>query len=301
MSPRAQRVTPSSQSLPPIEGETLDRALSTGEVFDKRGNPCRLNSGLARQAISKLQELMAIHSTRASLEVGMAMGMSTLGILYMLRHNGGRHVAIDPYQLRGRDYADSALGATSEDGWSGIGLEMVRRAGLEALLEFTDEPDYLALPRLLRDGRQFDLILIDGYHTFDYTFVDYFYADLMLREGGLLIFDDAILPMVHRVCRFVETHKAYELLGPEIRDPLNPLFRAKMRWDALRGRRGPRNADPEWGSVLAFQKVRSTKVKPLYFHTAFYPYFRSWWFLKRMRNLVANPFSTRPRATPTPY
>ena len=216
------------------------------------------------------------------------MGMSTLGILYALeRKGGGKHVAIDPYQNRPIDYFDiSARVLSPTHGYDSIALSMVERAGLLHMLEHTDEPSYIALPRLVKEGRRFDLIFIDGYHTFDYAFVDYFYSDLLLRDGGFLIFDDVNLPMIHKVCWFIETHKLYRRLGPRVMThPLNSLFRAWVRILRALNRRGPRGNDPEWGSIMAYQKLETTMVRPVYFHTDFYPYFRSWWALKRLRGL----------------
>jgi hypothetical protein len=217
----------------------------------------------------------------------MAQGMSTLAILHALAKKGrGKQTAIGPYQCRAVDYYDPSLGPSEAGGWEGIGLAMVERAGLTHMLQWIEEPDYLALPRLLERGERYDLIFIDGYHTFDYVFLDYFYSDLLLNEGGFLVFDDVLLPMVHKVCWFVETHKAYRRLGPSMTHPLNTAYRAFMAAQRLLGLRGPRNADREWGSIMAYQKIRSTKVRPLYFHTAFYPYFRGWWLLKRFRGIL---------------
>ncbi len=257
---------------PTLYGEVLEEALATQRVYDQAGEPRALNSGLASHTVAKLQSLIDENPIKDTLEVGMAMGMSTLGILYALeRKKDGRHTAIDPYQTIGRDYFDPSLGSSTDSGWHGIGLSMVARAGLSHRFTHIPAPNYLALPDLVRQGKQYDLIFIDGYHTFDYTFIDYFYADILLKENGLLVFDDVLLPMVYHVCKFIDTHKAYERLGPNYTDPLNPRFRLMMAIARLMGKRGPRNSDAEWGSIMAYRKLKSTIVRPLYFHTDFYP------------------------------
>jgi len=49
---------------------------------------------------------------------------------------------------------------------------------------------------------------------------------LLLRDGGISVFDDWEMPQVHHVCWFLETHKAYERITEFSRwQPLNPLLR----------------------------------------------------------------------------
>jgi predicted O-methyltransferase YrrM len=53
----------------------------------------------------------------------------------------------------------------------------------------------LALPKLVADVRsgkegKFDMVFIDGWHTFDYTLLDFFYADLLLKKNGVIMIDD---------------------------------------------------------------------------------------------------------------
>ncbi len=58
---------------------------------------------------------------------------------------------------------------------------------------------YKALPDAVTRKEKYQLIFIDGWHTFDYTLVDFFYADLLLELGGFLVFDDVQLPAVAKV------------------------------------------------------------------------------------------------------
>ena len=79
---------------------------------------------------------------------------------------------------------------------------------------------------------QYDLIFIDGMHTFDYTLVDFFYADMLLPVGGLLILvcrvkvfriwgwydfllilqDDLQMPAVSKVKEYVSKNRAYSYI-----------------------------------------------------------------------------------------
>jgi hypothetical protein len=82
----------------------------------------------------------------------------------------------------------------------------LEKAGLRALVEWVPEKSHAALPRLLAEGRRFQLIFIDGMHLYDYTLVDLFYADLLLEPGGAIVIDDLRLPAVAEVLRYAVTN-----------------------------------------------------------------------------------------------
>lgn len=75
-------------------------------------------------------------------------------------------------------------------------------SGLSSYLELLEEFDYIALPRLVAEQRSLDFILIDGWHSFDYTLIDMFYADILLRPGGVLTVHDTGWPSVYKACKF---------------------------------------------------------------------------------------------------
>jgi predicted O-methyltransferase YrrM len=75
-------------------------------------------------------------------------------------------------------------------GFDGLGLANLDRAGYARLVEFHDEPSYRALPALEAAGQRIEFAFIDGWHTFDYVMVDFFYVDRMLRVGGIVVLDD---------------------------------------------------------------------------------------------------------------
>jgi len=56
-----------------------------------------------------------------------------------------QHVSIDPFQ-------------TTQ--WDNTAREQLRRAGLSHLSRVIEEPSYLAMPTLLREGGDFDLLLV---------------------------------------------------------------------------------------------------------------------------------------------
>jgi hypothetical protein len=96
-----------------------------------------------------------------------------------------------------------------------------------------EEPDFLALPRLLALGCKVDFGYIDGWHTFDYTLLDFYYIDRMLPVNGVVGFNDCDYPAVHKAINFVLSHRRYK----EVDVGLQPAYgRRKELIRFLRGR-----------------------------------------------------------------
>ena len=74
--------------------------------------------------------------------------------------------------------------------WCGVGVSNLDRAGID-FYELREEPSEIALPQLLKEGAEFDLAFIDGWHTFDQTLIDMYYANRLVKVGGYIIIDDA--------------------------------------------------------------------------------------------------------------
>src|SRR5262249_49714025 len=171
---------PAAPRRPPRGCQTLAEILERNAVLE--GDTwLPLHSHVSREDGAFLQR--AIEATRATrtLEVGMAYGVSTLFICEALAQISAeaRHVALDPFQ-----HAD----------WRGIGLANVKRAGFESIVEFHEKRSELALPAFLAEERVFDVVLIDGWHSFDQALVEFYYVNRMLRSGGIVLFDDANWP-----------------------------------------------------------------------------------------------------------
>jgi predicted O-methyltransferase YrrM len=186
----------------------LSRILSTHQVTDGSvtlnlnhpDTPGR-DSHLREDEGALLQGIIADIHPSATLEVGMAYGISTLFILEEL-HRSGRapftHYALDPFQ--------STL-------WRGIGVKHVREAGFESSLQFIEERSELALPELVRRGVKIDFALIDGWHTFDQVMVEFYYVNRLLNVGGVVAFDDAARASINRVVRYAINYDAYKVYG----------------------------------------------------------------------------------------
>jgi len=132
-------------------------------------------------------------------EIGLANGVSTLSILSALEANGrGKLISIDPYQT---------------EHWHSVGIAHVRRAGFAARHRHIEISDHLALPTLLAENTRVDFAYIDGAHTFDNVFLDFLCLDKMLSPGRLMGFNDCIYPAIHRVLRYLRTHRHYSFSG----------------------------------------------------------------------------------------
>lgn len=207
--------------------QVLEDIYRTSECVDLGGRTRRITGGVPREDARVLQEVFAMGPVRTSLETGVAFGVSTVAICEMLKRSGDprvKHYGIDPHQH-------------SEHG--GVAIANLRRAGLEQYFELRETTSQLALPKLLEEGVKLDFAFIDGWHTFDYTLLDFFYIDKMLRPGGHLVLHDYDLPSKKKVVGFILTHRHYEVVtvpgtpAPSLRRRLGGT--AFAAWQTLRG------------------------------------------------------------------
>lgn len=133
------------------------------------------------------------------LEIGMAYGVSAT---YMLSIKDVKLTSIDPFQ-------------TIQ--WKSSGLELLKSLKFEKNHKLIEEKSYNVLPTLLKDNKVYDFIFIDGWHTFDYTLIDFFYADKLIKKGGVIVIDDALHPGVRKFVDYINTnYKWYKKLDSPI-------------------------------------------------------------------------------------
>jgi predicted O-methyltransferase YrrM len=148
----------------------------------------------------------------------MAFGVSASYIL--MANKNVNLMSIDPFQK-------------NKEQWNSMGLKLLKELGLDERHHYIGEKSYISLPKLLSTyGEEyFDFIFIDGWHTFDYTLIDFFYADKLLRIGGIILIDDAMHKGVQKFVKYIdsnydnykrlETHKTlagYEKLANDTRE-----------------------------------------------------------------------------------
>jgi predicted O-methyltransferase YrrM len=182
--------------------ERIDEIYRRGVALGDDGNAYEIGlTSIPREGGSFITDLVHVERPLATLETGMAWGLSTLFILQSLLDNGDEfrpHVVMDPFQS-----------ATFHNAAN----RSLRELGIADLVEFHEEPSELALPQLVRDKRQFDLAFIDADHRFDGVFVEFRFIHSLLKPGGLVIFDDSVRDAVHLTCRFAETNLGYRKVG----------------------------------------------------------------------------------------
>jgi hypothetical protein len=91
---------------------------------------------------------------RTTLEVGLGPGLGALSVCAALLEVAGaeaRHVVVE--------------GFTGDFG--AAGTRTLEAAGVAAMVEQIHEQSELALPKLVAEGRGFDLAVIDGDHRFE--------------------------------------------------------------------------------------------------------------------------------------
>lgn len=229
----------------------LAEMLETGLAVSQGGEIHKIRSHIPLEEGRFLEQLVADVKPSVSLEVGLAYGISTLFICKGLEtvHNP-RHIVIDPNQLQSRG---------THDCYEGIGLHNLQKAGYERMIEFHPLPSYLALPALVGQGVRVDFAFIDGWHTFDFASVDFFYVDLLLRPGGVVVIDDTDFPSVWKLARYIVTNRAYKAI--QCVPAAETVTRHPLRWLL---RNGTRRIAKRW-----YQMTHSDGLTPYSRCTAF--------------------------------
>ncbi len=183
--------------------DVLRQMYATHTAVDASGAVIQVSSEISTPLAEALYRFVRQRKPSTVIEIGMANGASALSILTALYENGAGHlISIDPGQL---------------SQWKGCGIENVRRAGFSDRHQLIEDYDYRALPRLLEQGMRVDFGYIDGWHTFDYTALDWFYIDKMTPVGGVIAFNDAGWLAVHKAIRAFQTHRKYRELDVGLR------------------------------------------------------------------------------------
>ncbi|MAZ97459.1 MAG: hypothetical protein CMP53_08060 [Flavobacteriales bacterium] len=120
-----------------------------------------------------LKNLVQKYNVNNALEVGLAYGASAMT---MLGANSQLTLtSCDPFQQA--DYQNS-------------GLDKIAGAGFQSRHTHIKELSDRALPKLLVEGKTYDLVFIDGDHKFSGAFVDFHFAAQMIENNGIVVFHD---------------------------------------------------------------------------------------------------------------
>lgn len=180
--------------------QVIHEVLREGSVRLPNGCHKSITGGVSLAEALELASLIEKNAVRRTVETGVAFGVSTLAICAALKNTGATgvlHVGIDPDQRSQHE---------------GAALAQLERFGLTPCFRLMEGPAHLMAPKLLAEGFQADLVFIDGLHNFDYTLIDFFLLDKILRPGGMLAIHDMDMPSKKKVLRFILANRHYEML-----------------------------------------------------------------------------------------
>jgi predicted O-methyltransferase YrrM len=126
-----------------------------------------------------LTEIGARMAPKRILEIGTRTGISLCQLLssYLNHSVIERIVSVDPFP----------------DGFASVNLvkKNLNYLNLPAdKVEFMEMKSEEAIPILTAAGESFDLIIVDGDHSKDMAYFDLLGADMLINEGGVIVFDD---------------------------------------------------------------------------------------------------------------
>lgn len=123
-----------------------------------------------------------------TLETGFAYAKSAS---HIIAATGAMHIAIDPFQVK----------------YQNLGKANITALDLDSFLELHEDYSHSVLPKLVDQKKKFDFIFIDGDHKFDGVFVDFYYADLLLENGGYILLHDTWMRSTQLVISFVRKNR----------------------------------------------------------------------------------------------
>ena len=158
------------------------------------------SSSIKTEEAAFIYNLISKNKITRTLETGFAFAKSASHIIAATE---SIHVAIDPFQSK----------------YQNLGLRNIEALGMKDLLDFRPDFSHNVLPALVKEDRKFDFIFIDGDHKFDGVLVDFYFGDLLLEKGGLLLMHDTWMRSTRLVMSFIRTNrKDYHKLKTPLRN-----------------------------------------------------------------------------------
>jgi predicted O-methyltransferase YrrM len=179
---------------------SLKDIYSTGYTTDRKGERRKaIDSTVSEAEVNTLMKIVSDLKAVITLETGVAFGASAIAICYAkkdLQSVDKMHYGVDPNQSG--FYANAA----------NVSLE---REKLDNQFTLLEGPSHTEIPKLIDRGVKLDFAFIDGWHTFDYTLIDFFLIDKMLKVGGMVAFHDMQALSKQKVLRFILNHRKYKI------------------------------------------------------------------------------------------
>ena len=165
--------------------------LSVKRLVFKDENVVRLSSNINYTEGTVISHIIKKYKCKKCLEVGFAFGVSSSFILKS--SDRVTLISIDPNQ---------------SSQWNNNGLKLLKKLNVISRHTLIEKKSHHGLPMLLSKlgENSFDFVFIDGFHTFDYTLLDVFFAAQLLKLNGILIIDDCLHKAVSRVVNYIDTN-----------------------------------------------------------------------------------------------
>jgi predicted O-methyltransferase YrrM len=199
----------------------LTDAIASGEWIRSDGSRTPLHANVTGREAQRLYDVVRTLQPDASVEIGLAQGVSALAIAQALHDTErGLHHVIDPFQ--------------SVD-WENIGLANLARAGVEDRVHFYEAFPEEVIPSL----PEVSFAFIDGWHLFDVTLGEFVLVDKRLAVGGLIGFHDLWLSSLQKVLRYILANRKYRIHHDVAPEAVSSRQRRNRRLSML-ARRIPR-------------------------------------------------------------
>jgi predicted O-methyltransferase YrrM len=222
----------------------LNRLIIDKQTFSSDGTQLQVTGTISLDEAQYMKELIISNEFSTCLETGVAYGASTVAIcsaLSVLEQSSRpvKHYGVDPCQIE--IYGGAAIAALKE-------------CGLDHILELCHGPSHLMLPKLLERNITVDFVFIDGMHTFDYTLIDLFYADKLLRPGGIICMHDMNMRSKKKASKYLLRYRKYIRLA-SVKRPLRQRLGAALKEAARFAPRAVWNDLTTVETMLAVKKV----------------------------------------------
>lgn len=160
-------LNPGRELLPPA---LADRACDTADMRDNLWLLYALTMGLSRPTPDSRKPVRV-------LEIGVSDGTSTLAFLKAVHDSDGHVTSIDVSEVP-------------------VAAALIGKFRLQERWTFIHADSANVLPGLSSEGLYYDLILVDGDHTYERALLDVKFALRLLTPGGILLLHDSHLMAV---------------------------------------------------------------------------------------------------------
>ena len=234
---------------------TLEQMLVQKKTYDIDGKERKVTGSVTRDQVDFITKIIKDRKLCKCVETGVAYGVSSVAIcqaLSKLEKMGleCKHWGVDPCQ-----YSE----------FNGAAVAALRSSGLDHLFELLEGPSHIMLPKLVEQGVKVDMVFVDGWHTFDYTLIDVFLADKLLKPGGLLLMHDMPMPSKQKVLSYLCSHRKYRRIAGS---PMRSLFRRILSCGKNTLLRGPRAGLVNLTQPMLFaaEKIQDYEPEHDFFH-----------------------------------